>query len=190
MTEILIKKLSKDVNLPKYETEGSSGLDLAANIDKQINNIHIIEPNDYLIERRLVRECNKNNIKLNLYDSPAFISSKDDLKSFFKEDKVKFFQTSFYKAQRKKFNILLSNGDPKGGKWTYDDENRLKYPKDKKTPHIEYPVSDNHHSKAIKYVNENFGRNIGVINRDIIYPFTFNYIILLSCITNYIIFFF
>ena len=36
MTEILIKRLSKDVPLPKYETEGSSGLDLAANIDKQI----------------------------------------------------------------------------------------------------------------------------------------------------------
>ena len=36
MTEILIKRLSKDVALPKYETEGSSGLDLAANIDNQI----------------------------------------------------------------------------------------------------------------------------------------------------------
>ena len=36
MTEILIKRLSKDVVLPKYETDGSSGLDLAANTDKQI----------------------------------------------------------------------------------------------------------------------------------------------------------
>ena len=36
MTEILIKKLSKDVSLPKYETSGSSGLDLAANIDENI----------------------------------------------------------------------------------------------------------------------------------------------------------
>ena len=36
MTEILIKRLSKDVILPKYETEGSSGLDLAAYIDEQI----------------------------------------------------------------------------------------------------------------------------------------------------------
>ena len=36
MIEILIKKLSKNVTLPKYETEGSSGLDLAANIDEQI----------------------------------------------------------------------------------------------------------------------------------------------------------
>jgi len=40
MTEILIKKLSKNVNLPKYETEGSSGMDLAANIDSPVQ----IEP--------------------------------------------------------------------------------------------------------------------------------------------------
>ena len=36
MTEILIKRLSKNITLPRYETEDSSGLDLAANIDKQI----------------------------------------------------------------------------------------------------------------------------------------------------------
>ena len=37
MTKILIKRLSKEVSLPKYETSGSSGMDLAANIDKKIN---------------------------------------------------------------------------------------------------------------------------------------------------------
>ena len=36
MTEILIKRLSKEATLPKYETDGSSGLDLAACIDKNI----------------------------------------------------------------------------------------------------------------------------------------------------------
>ncbi len=36
MTEILIKRLSKEVALPKYETDGSSGLDLAACIDENI----------------------------------------------------------------------------------------------------------------------------------------------------------
>ena len=36
MTEILIKRLSKNVPLPKYETDGSSGLDLSANIDIKI----------------------------------------------------------------------------------------------------------------------------------------------------------
>ena len=37
MTRILIKKLSKSVDLPKYETSGSSGMDLAANIETDIN---------------------------------------------------------------------------------------------------------------------------------------------------------
>ena len=36
MTEILIKRLSKEVILPKYETDGSSGLDLAAFTNKNI----------------------------------------------------------------------------------------------------------------------------------------------------------
>ncbi len=36
MTEILIKRLSKTVSLPKYETNGSSGMDLAADLSTDI----------------------------------------------------------------------------------------------------------------------------------------------------------
>ena len=36
MTKILIKRLSKEIVLPKYETSGSSGMDLAANISTSI----------------------------------------------------------------------------------------------------------------------------------------------------------
>ena len=36
MTEILIKRLSDKVLLPKYETEGSSGLDLAAHMNESV----------------------------------------------------------------------------------------------------------------------------------------------------------
>ena len=36
MTKILIKRLSKEVPLPKYETSGSSGMDLAANINAYV----------------------------------------------------------------------------------------------------------------------------------------------------------
>ena len=37
MIKILIKRLSKEIPLPKYETEGSSGMDLSANIVSSIN---------------------------------------------------------------------------------------------------------------------------------------------------------
>jgi dUTP pyrophosphatase len=45
MTEILIKRLSKNIPLPKYETDGSSGMDLAANIEEEIE----IKPGESLI---------------------------------------------------------------------------------------------------------------------------------------------
>ncbi len=37
MTKILIKRFSKEIPLPKYETSGSSGLDLAANLKSEIS---------------------------------------------------------------------------------------------------------------------------------------------------------
>ncbi len=37
MTEILIKRLSKNLNIPKYETSGSSGMDLTADIEKTVS---------------------------------------------------------------------------------------------------------------------------------------------------------
>ena len=45
MTKILIKRLSKNVSLPKYETSGSSGMDISANIQDSIN----IEPGNIAI---------------------------------------------------------------------------------------------------------------------------------------------
>jgi dUTP pyrophosphatase len=45
MTKILIKRLSQGVPLPKYETSGSSGMDLSANIDNDVN----IEPGNTAI---------------------------------------------------------------------------------------------------------------------------------------------
>ena len=40
MIKILIKRLSKNISLPKYETDGSSGMDLSAHIENSI----IIKP--------------------------------------------------------------------------------------------------------------------------------------------------
>ena len=37
MIKVLIKRLSKEISLPKYETIGSSGMDLRANLEKEIS---------------------------------------------------------------------------------------------------------------------------------------------------------
>ena len=57
MIEILIKRLSNRVNLPKYETDGSSGMDLAADIEQPIKiapgEITII-PTEFLFQYRKI----------------------------------------------------------------------------------------------------------------------------------------
>ena len=66
-------------------------------------------------------------------ENPLFLTAHDDLLPFFNPEKKKLFQTSFYKSQRKKMKILIDNDqNPVGGKWTYDDMNRHKFPKNKK----------------------------------------------------------
>ena len=57
MTEILIKRLSKDINLPKYETEGSSGMDLAAHIQ---NSVQIKPGNTVIVPTGIAVSIPKN----------------------------------------------------------------------------------------------------------------------------------
>ena len=166
-------KIGYNVRYIESKDKSSEIKNFIRNLSKEIETINTIDPDDYLIEKRLKKECQKRSIKIIFYDNPSFINTKEDLKTFFKNEKVKFFQTSFYKNQRKKLNILIDNNDPAGGKWTYDNENREKYPKNKKTPIILYPKTDEIHTEAVRYVTNHFNNNLGSINSRIIYPNNF-----------------
>ena len=62
-------------------------------------------------------------------------------------------------------NILMVGNNPKGDKWTYDDENRKKYPKSKTPPTITYPKeSKEFYEEGINYVNTHFSENYGVLD--------------------------
>ena len=63
MVKILIKKLNKNSNIPEYKTDGSSGMDLMANIENPIilhpgekkiisTGITVAIPNEYEIQIR------------------------------------------------------------------------------------------------------------------------------------------
>jgi len=133
--------------------------------------LHVISPVDDWLQRRIVSQCENNSIDYKEYDSPMFLNTMADIGDFFKPDKKKYFQTSFYTGQRKKRNILLDEqGNPAGGKWTYDTENRKKYPKKKTPPSILFPDVDSYYEEARDYVNTNFSNNYGSINEFSLYP--------------------
>jgi len=137
--------------------------------------INIYNPVDNWLEKRILSSCLKKNIKINIHENPLFLTKKSDLTPFFSPTKKKLFQTSFYKNQRIKFNILLNNENkPEGGKWTYDDLNRKKYPKNKKTPIIDYSfLKSTNYNDSIKYVSKYFSKNYGEINDSQLYPSDF-----------------
>ena len=63
-----------------------------------------------------------------------FSLNNTDVKNDFSNKKF-YFMANFYKKQRKRYNILLdSNDQPTGGKWSFDDQNRKKLPKNISLP--------------------------------------------------------
>ena len=157
-----------------YE-ENSDIRHFISNINTQeINLIKCLNPEDNYLERRILESCLKKGIEIQFYDNPSFINSRKNLQSFFRKDKKKLFQTSFYKSERLRLHILMdSDQKPEGGKWTYDDINREKYPKDKSTPKIIFSNTTKNHEEAICYVNKYFKNNNGEFNNSFIYPTDF-----------------
>jgi len=140
---------------------------------KGIKEIHFADVADNWLEKRINQTAEKFEITIHEYPSPAFLNTKDELKKYF-NGKKKYSQTDFYIKQRKKFGILLNeDGSPVGGKWTFDTENRLKYPAAKKPPKVNFPSENKYYEEAVKYVSVNFSDNYGDINKNFIYPNTF-----------------
>tara|TARA_Y200000002_G_scaffold156661_1_gene129556 strand:- start:78 stop:1565 length:1488 start_codon:yes stop_codon:yes gene_type:complete len=138
-------------------------------IGEGIQEVHFINPVDNWLEKRISNAT--KDIKCVVYESPYFINQSDEYSEFFKTTKKKFFQTSFYIEQRKKLGILLEkNASPIGGKWSYDAENRKKYPKGKTSPKITKLESNDFYIEAVSYVKSNFSDNPGELSQTPIYP--------------------
>ena len=96
--------------------------------EKKIKEVSFFEIEDIFFEKRLKSFLNKSNINFNEIKSPMFITSRDEFKKYLKNSK-KPFMANFYKINRLKIDILMNDdGTPKGGKWSFDDENRKKLP--------------------------------------------------------------
>ena len=143
---------------------------LVAGLSKQkITDIHIAALADDWLLKRMQHACSKNKITLHIYDSPNFLNTPQSVDDYFNKKKT-YFQTDFYTWQRKQRNILLEkDGKPVGGKWTFDADNRQKFPKKEKVPALKLPKENKYVDEAKEYVQQHFYKNYGSIN----YPYLF-----------------
>lgn len=141
---------------------------------KDIEHINYIDPTDNWLQKRLEKECSNYSITTTIHNSLLFLNTKEDLSAFFRKDKKKYHQTTFYKEQREKRNILIdADGKPTGGKWTFDTENRKKYPTKKTPPSIRFPDVDDYYEEAKQYVEKHFSNHLGSLTEHSLYPTNF-----------------
>lgn len=138
-----------------------------------VKEIHYCDVVDNWLELRLKNSSESHDVALFEYESPNFVNTKISIANYFAHA-ARFNQTDFYRDQRKKSGILIDKaGKPVGGKWTFDSENRLRYPTGKKPPEIKLPGLNNFYIEAFTYVTQHFPNNPGILNEQFTYPTTF-----------------
>ena len=136
-----------------------------------VGRVNYIDPTDNWLEKRISSALKEKGMSLKCFDSPLFLNQKEELSEFFKKTKKKYHQTSFYIDQRKKRAILIDdNSQPIGGKWTFDTENRKKYPSKKIPPSIIFPKKDEVYDTACKYTSKHFESHYGELTAHPLYP--------------------
>ncbi len=121
------------------------------------------EIEDKFFEKKISTLCKKNKIKLTFIQSPMFLNSRDEFKNYLSKTK-KPFMANFYKIARAKTDILMENNKPKGGKWSFDEDNRKKLPKDIKIPEM-IKAKETKHTKVLKQeINKIFKNHPGEVD--------------------------
>jgi deoxyribodipyrimidine photolyase-related protein len=137
-----------------------------------VESFDYIDTTDNWLEKRITNTAKTHQLSAVKKQTPLFLNSSPELAVFF-EDKKRMFQTDFYKKERLKRNILLDvDQKPLGGKWTFDDENRLKYPKGKTSPITNFLSCNTFYKEAIAYTEKYFPDNYGTLNHNYTLPTT------------------
>ena len=139
---------------------------------KDLKSVTCLEPDDNWLRRRISRAAAEKKIEITWVDNPGFVTPISFSKAFF-ERKKSYFMASYYQEQRKRLDVLLEDGKPVGGKWSYDAENRKKLPKGLSIPDLPKLRSDRYLNAAKEYVEKHFSKNPGTIDGPC-YPITFS----------------
>ncbi len=128
---------------------------------ENITEIHTFTIEDHFFRKELKQFFNKENIKLTQLISPGFLTSLKKFKEF-SEIKKNFIMNDFYIWQRKRLNILIDeNKKPLGGKWSFDEENRKKTPRDYKEPKFSKINPTRITQEVMNLIDKEFSQNPG-----------------------------
>ena len=118
------------------------------------------EVEDKPFEKKLNKIVKEIGLERVIVTSPMFLNSRDDFKKYL-ENKKKPLMANYYKMSRIKFDLLVKDEKPVGGKWSFDKDNRKKLPQTVKLPK-RLVASETKHTKVLKkFINTTFENHPG-----------------------------
>ncbi len=141
-----------------------------------IAEIHFADVADNWLNQRMCKAAASHGIALVQHHTPQFLNTPGECASFF-DNRGRCLQTDFYIGQRKARGLLLDGNGPRGGRWTYDDENRLRLPKGAVVAPFQLPSNAIFVPEATTYVETRYPKNYGntespFFKREGFYPVT------------------
>ena len=95
--------------------------------ENEFTHFEYLLPDEYRVDQYLKTFCSTLSITHTAYDTEHFLSTRNEVGEFFKGKKT-FLLESFYRAMRKKYDILMDGDQPMHGQWNFDADNRKKLP--------------------------------------------------------------
>ena len=86
------------------------------------------DPTDFVLEKRVTQYAADHGLRLTTLDNPDFINTPTQNREY-REGKKRWFMADYYKWQRQRLDVMMALGEPAGGQWSFDEENRKPVPK-------------------------------------------------------------
>jgi len=100
---------------------------LQALAEDGVDTVVLADPHDLTLSRRLVSAAAAAGVSMNTRRTPAFINDPLDNRDY-REGRKRWFMADFYAWQRRRFDILMDGDEPRGGQFSFDEQNRKKLP--------------------------------------------------------------
>ncbi|CAD8199886.1 unnamed protein product [Paramecium octaurelia] len=134
------------------------------------------DPIDKPVLQKYSNILQKLGIQSEIKENLSYLCTRNDLQQYHKEHvKLKdgkpnySHDSSFYRWQRRRLNILMGPKGEDPEKWTYDSENRQPLKPGAKVPKKPDLIKSSYYDEAISYVTKHFPKNFGEI-KNTIYP--------------------
>lgn len=116
---------------PRYD-RGTSFADILRSDVRQLEpeRLLMVQPGDFRVQRMIERTAAELDLELCILPDRHFYCDAEDFQKFAK-GRTRLTLEHFYRAQRRKQNVLIDDdGKPVGGRWNFDRDNRESFGSD------------------------------------------------------------